>query len=311
MSQRSQRAQRPAAAYVPYTEVVDLTVSDPEPRRRNGPSVTASRSSQPSQSSYYPRAADASPHPSAAAAASDSFGSSILRPSKSSRAPSRPGSAASSSKGFSSFIKPATVGGFASQSRPSQAFDLSDTPAYQNGWPTWALQPAVMPVPPRAVAPPPAAGAGLPRSRDEVEEHGEEFDLAQAKLTAADYERHHGDPEAQMRELLAGAVGEGEDEGEDDDEHVEGFAANMRLMPHQVRGVRWMREREKGRKYGGILADVGSPAGAAGTDALTRRTWVLARPCRPSRASSRASRRPPSARSTRAARCECARGGFP
>jgi SNF2 family DNA or RNA helicase len=27
-------------------------------------------------------------------------------------------------------------------------------------------------------------------------------------------------------------------------------------MPHQVRGVRWMRDRETGRKHGGILADV-------------------------------------------------------
>ena len=37
---------------------------------------------------------------------------------------------------------------------------------------------------------------------------------------------------------------------------VDGFAKGITLMPHQVRGTQWMKSRETGRKYGGILADV-------------------------------------------------------
>ena len=99
------------------------------------------------------------------------------------------------------------------------------------------------------------------RVEDSEDVDGEVFDLNAARITAADYERCHGDADKQMQELLSGAVGDGEDnmgdekitEGED---QIEGFADDMRLMPHQVRGVRWMRQRESGRKYGGILADV-------------------------------------------------------
>lgn len=64
-----------------------------------------------------------------------------------------------------------------------------------------------------------------------------------------------------MRELLSGAIGDGEGEMGDDgvqdgEDVIEGFAKGVRLMPHQVRGVKWMKSRESGRKYGGILADV-------------------------------------------------------
>ena len=36
---------------------------------------------------------------------------------------------------------------------------------------------------------------------------------------------------------------------------VEGFRDGITLLPHQVIGRRWMRERETGKKLGGILAD--------------------------------------------------------
>ncbi|KAL1413004.1 hypothetical protein Q8F55_000753 [Vanrija albida] len=94
------------------------------------------------------------------------------------------------------------------------------------------------------------------REKEEVDENGEDFDLDQAKITAEDFQRHIGDADEQMRDLLAGAVGDGEgDSREPGDEIIDGFAPNIKLMPHQVRGVKWMRDREKGRKYGGILAD--------------------------------------------------------
>ncbi|KDQ54158.1 hypothetical protein JAAARDRAFT_697737 [Jaapia argillacea MUCL 33604] len=39
------------------------------------------------------------------------------------------------------------------------------------------------------------------------------------------------------------------------DSIVEGFRAGIKLLPHQVVGRKWMREREEGKKTGGILAD--------------------------------------------------------
>ncbi|BEJ17181.1 hypothetical protein CspHIS471_0605820 [Cutaneotrichosporon sp. HIS471] len=115
----------------------------------------------------------------------------------------------------------------------------------KDGWPLYALPEAAAkpkPLPP------------TPSSDDEGEDR-EDFDLNNVQLTAEDYERHH-DADEEMRELLAGAVGDGEDDpGKEGDDIVEGFAKDIKLMPHQVRGVRWMRERESGRKRGGILAD--------------------------------------------------------
>jgi SNF2 family DNA or RNA helicase len=43
------------------------------------------------------------------------------------------------------------------------------------------------------------------------------------------------------------------DEEEEDDGTVEGL--NVKLLPHQVQGVRWMRKQEDGKPRGGILAD--------------------------------------------------------
>lgn len=178
------------------------------------------------------------------------FGSSISKPKKAtSSSLSKPSTSRMANSDYSKFIRPAT--GFKSTPRKS-AFDQ---PGYQDGWPVWASAPARRP-------PSPSTEADTPRDPEEVEENGENFDLNQAKFSAEDFERFHGDPEEQMRDLLAGAVGEGEDEEEKDDEGadtIDGFADGMRLMPHQVRGVRWMRERETGRKYGGILADVSLP----------------------------------------------------
>jgi SNF2 family DNA or RNA helicase len=116
----------------------------------------------------------------------------------------------------------------------------------EDGWPSYAA--------PEPIANP-KASPPQPESDDGGEER-EDFDVYNVQLTAEDYERHH-DAEEQMRELLAGAVGDGEDDhGGEGDDIVEGFAKDIKLMPHQVRGVRWMRERESGRKRGGILADV-------------------------------------------------------
>ena len=108
----------------------------------------------------------------------------------------------------------------------------------------------------------PSVAPPRPSSRpDDDENPAEVFNLDAAPVTADDYTRHHGDADEHMRELLSGAVGDAEGDMGDDavkegEDIVDGFAKGVRLMPHQVRGVRWMRGRESGRKYGGILADV-------------------------------------------------------
>lgn len=61
-----------------------------------------------------------------------------------------------------------------------------------------------------------------------------------------------------MRDLLSGAVGAIDISGVDmNDAVVDGFDDGFRLMPHQIQGRAWMKERETGKKTGGILADVG------------------------------------------------------
>jgi hypothetical protein len=91
---------------------------------------------------------------------------------------------------------------------------------------------------------------------EKVEEGGEMFDLSTAGITAEDANYLDRDSEKHMRELLSGAIGEGEDDGEEPMETVHGLAEGVTLMPHQQRGVRWLKKREAARNFGGILADV-------------------------------------------------------
>ena len=183
------------------------------------------------------------------------FGSSIAK---------RPGQSSKPKNPFAGHIKPATPNAFgstpgsSSQRNPFKASSSSD-----NSWPVWVTQNTAPPIgswstsqPSFQPKPKKKAVEDEPAEDEDVVER-EEFNI-NVRETAEDYEQHHGDAEAHMRELLSGAVGSGEhDEAfEDGDDVVEGFAKGMRLMPHQVRGTKWMKQRETGRKYGGILADV-------------------------------------------------------
>lgn len=106
-----------------------------------------------------------------------------------------------------------------------------------------------------------ATGLGANVQRDPNEET-ENFAAAleNVQYQAGDYEKVSStEADEHMRELLSGAVGDGEEETEgmeEGEDMVDGFAKGIRLMPHQVRGVKWMRQREKNKRYGGILADV-------------------------------------------------------
>lgn len=201
------------------------------------------------------------------------FGSSIIKSKPSNRSqPNRPPHmGGGGSQGYDGFIKPATPNAFRGYDSPGNKF----TPTYRprpevsnNDWPAWLTngQPNPGIMPPKKQVP---ATSKPSQSRDDPDANPtEEFDLGAARITAEDYATFDGDADKHMRELLSGAIGDGEDEMGDDavkegEEIVKGFAADIRLMPHQVRGVRWMRNRESGRKYGGILADV---SGMIGTE---------------------------------------------
>nr|WVH01933.1 SNF2 family N-terminal domain [Naematelia aurantialba] len=253
---------------------VDLTDSPPtnashwisktqSPRRDRGSSTMAHYTAvrplhMPSGPPLTPSAAQNRPVPPPRAVDPDNtFGSSIVRPkAKAAASSQRPNP--SQAGDYGSYIKPATPGAFRTYNNPSSShtFSRQNPPGYRDGWPEWvtgkSTSPPVQSTPTSKKLPqhdkPPAK-----REVDDVPR--EEFDLRDAKITDEDYIRHQGDADEHMRELLSGAIGEGDDAVEDGDDVIEGFADNIRLMPHQVRGVKWMRQRESGRKYGGILAD--------------------------------------------------------
>jgi hypothetical protein len=160
-----------------------------------------------------------------------------LVPSRSSHisAPSRPADAKSMS--YAAYIKSATPGAFSSPAGPSKFKQPQPSVLASTG-----------------------IGNGLEsKIGEKVEEGGEMFDLSTAGITAEDANYLDRDSEKHMRELLSGAIGEGEDDGEEPMEMVHGLAEGVTLMPHQQRGVRWLKKREAARNFGGILADVRQP----------------------------------------------------
>ncbi|WRT64369.1 uncharacterized protein IL334_001301 [Kwoniella shivajii] len=207
----------------------------------------------------------------------EGFGSSL--PSKPSK-PSKPSSQSASghlyrkavepskaNNSYSSYIKPATPNAFksgnAQAQQPKQLFSKpAQQPAFSANqqWPTWLTngQPNPVLVHHKPVPAPITNIKTRPTEDDDTPR--EEFNLDSVPVTADDMARFHGDADRHMQELLSGAIGDGEgemgDEGTNEgDDLVDGFADGVKLMPHQVRGVKWMRQRESGRKYGGILAD--------------------------------------------------------
>jgi len=62
--------------------------------------------------------------------------------------------------------------------------------------------------------------------------------------------------EKALRQLVEDSHNDNEDDEVDMDQAiVEGFRDGIALLPHQVLGRIWMRDRETGKKTGGILAD--------------------------------------------------------
>jgi hypothetical protein len=118
-----------------------------------------------------------------------------------------------------------------------------------------ASQPHIAPVPPtnKTILKPSASPTVL--AGDSAAGDGEQFTID----TRAEFEERTTGDEAQkaMRDLLSGAIGAIDISDVDmNDAAVDGFDDSIRLMPHQIQGRAWMKERETGKKAGGILADV-------------------------------------------------------
>jgi hypothetical protein len=135
---------------------------------------------------------------------------------------------------YSAYIKSATPGAFSSPAGPSKFKQPQPSVLTSSG----------------------DANGRLSNPGEGEEAGGEMFDLTTANITAEDIMYLDRDSEKHMRELLSGAIGEGEDDGEEAMETVHGLAEGVTLMPHQQRGVRWLKKREAAKNYGGILADV-------------------------------------------------------
>lgn len=61
--------------------------------------------------------------------------------------------------------------------------------------------------------------------------------------------------EKALRDLFQDSVNDATDEIDPADAIVDGFRDGVKLLDHQVQGRKWMKERETGKKTGGILAD--------------------------------------------------------
>lgn len=82
---------------------------------------------------------------------------------------------------------------------------------------------------------------------------GEKFNI---EVGGEDFKTNPDDAQRALKELVEGAIGAADLEGVDmKDATVNGFKEGITLMPHQIQGRAWMRERETGKKCGGILAD--------------------------------------------------------
>lgn len=63
------------------------------------------------------------------------------------------------------------------------------------------------------------------------------------------------DAEKDLHDLLASSMNDSSVAVNMEDAVVKGFAEDIKLLPHQIVGRIWMKEREQGKKRGGILAD--------------------------------------------------------
>ena len=112
------------------------------------------------------------------------------------------------------------------------------------------VQPKPIHVPTLKDFPPPVPRSSAGEARWETfEQDSDTRNQYDPIMTAAETEKA-------LKDLVSGAIGADEEVNINEEEMtVPGFHEEIKLLPHQVIGRRWMRARETGNKYGGILAD--------------------------------------------------------
>ncbi len=94
----------------------------------------------------------------------------------------------------------------------------------------------------------------IPRPVRPTEPEYEVFDMRVVDNTP-EYRMTTTDAEKALKDLMTDVKDGGDIEINMEDAIVAGFKDNVRLLPHQVIGRTWMKERETGKRTGGILAD--------------------------------------------------------
>lgn len=94
----------------------------------------------------------------------------------------------------------------------------------------------------------------LARPHRPTEPDYETFEIPGIDYTP-EYRMTTEDTEKALRDLMADVKPEETIEINDEDTIVPGFRDGIRLLPHQVVARKWMKERESGKRSGGILAD--------------------------------------------------------
>ena len=121
-------------------------------------------------------------------------------------------------------------------------------------------EPYVFKNPPTAIKPPVNPPRALPPSKETVpltRDDGPMWETFDAPDEANLYDpvRSAADAEKDLHDLLASSMNDENVAVNMEDAIVKGFRDEITLHPHQVVGRVWMREREQGKKRGGILAD--------------------------------------------------------
>jgi len=99
--------------------------------------------------------------------------------------------------------------------------------------------------PPKFPTPPSkSSGGALWETFDEPDTQN----LYDPRVSAADAERH-------MQDLVQQSLNDTNEDIDMTMAKVKGFQDNFELLPHQIVGRSWMKDRETGKKFGGILAD--------------------------------------------------------
>ena len=114
-------------------------------------------------------------------------------------------------------------------------------------------EPYIFKNPPTAIKPP----SNPPRSLSPLERAApmwETFDDPE-EANLYDPVKSAADAEKDLHDLLSSSMNDTNVVVNMEDAVVKGFAEGIKLHPHQIVGRAWMKDREQGKKRGGILAD--------------------------------------------------------